>query len=205
MAVAAVLVIASCKPVRPGGPPAANPPDRARYILPAGNYGGFPTTVNSNDQLPLYDALTPLRGNVTDADLEKYFLPEDFKPIGATRVEPTGRPGTTVTYDSYGVAHVTGVTRQDMAFGAGWVTARDRTLLLELGRGPARAAAADVPGINAFGLVTSGQSFVPSAATEQLLTDQVQRIIDTYGDKGREMIGEMQAVDKAVTELLDLC
>ncbi|MEO6469589.1 MAG: hypothetical protein ABIP21_10855, partial [Acidimicrobiia bacterium] len=106
VAVAAIVVLASCKPVRPGGPPAAGPPDRARYILPAGNYGGFPTTVNSTDQLPLYDALTPLRGNVTDADLEKNFLPEDFKPVGATRVEPTGRPGTTVTYDSYGVAHV---------------------------------------------------------------------------------------------------
>ena len=199
VAVAAVVVLASCKPVRPGGPPAASPPDRARYILPAGNYGGFPTTVNSTDQLPLYDALTPLRGNVTDSDLEKNFLPEDFKPVGATRVEPTGRPGTTVTYDSYGVAHVTGVTRQDMAFGAGWVTARDRSLLLELGRGPARAAVADVPGINAFGLVTSGQSFVPSAATEQLLTDQVQLIIDTYGNKGREMIAEMQAEADGMT------
>ncbi len=204
MVIGVALVVASCKPVQPVGPPASNPPasnlpDRAHYILPAGNYGGFPTTVNSTDQLPLYDALTPLRGNVTDADIERYFLPEDFKPVGATRVEPTGRPGTTVTYDSYGVAHVRGVTREDMAFGAGWVTARDRTLLLELGRGPARAAVADVPGINAFGLVTSGQSFVPSVATEQLITDQVQLIIDTYGDKGREMIREMQAEADGMT------
>ena len=59
-----------------------------------------------------------------------------------------------------------------MAFGAGWVTARDRQLLLLAGRGPSRAAVADIPGINAFSLVTSGQSFVPSAATEQLVTDQ---------------------------------
>ena len=28
--------------------------DVARYILPPGNYGGFPTTQNSTDQLPLY-------------------------------------------------------------------------------------------------------------------------------------------------------
>ena len=59
-----------------------------------------------------------------------------------------------------------------MAFGAGWVTARDRPAGGP-GRGPARAAVADVPGINAFSLVTSGQSFIPSAATEQLVTDQV--------------------------------
>ena len=52
---------------------------------------------------------------------------------------------------------------------------------------------ADVPGINAFGLVTSGQSFVPSAAAEQLVTDQVQLIIDTYGDEGNEIIADAQA------------
>ena len=198
-ALCVMLVAVACKPMRPighGHPPA---PDRARYILPPGNYGGLPTTAQSLDQLPLYDALTPLRGNVTDADIDKYFLPENFAPIGATHVEPTGRPGTTVVYDEYGVPHVTGKTRADMAFGAGWVTARDRGLLLQLGRGPARVAVADVPGINAFGLVTSAQSFVPSAATEQLVTDQVQLIIDTYGDKGREMIADMQAEADGIT------
>ena len=178
--VALALVLLACRPIDPWhhGPP---PLDRAGYILPPGNYGGLPTTNNSRDQLPLYDGLTPLRGNVTDADINRSFLPENFKPIGATRDEATGRPGTTITYDSYGIPHVTGRTRADLAFGAGWVTARDRGLLLQLGRGPARAAVADVPGINAFGLVTSGQSFVPSAATEQLVTDQVDLIKRTYG------------------------
>ncbi len=167
--------------------------DRAYYVLPPGNYGGLPTTEQSLDQLPLYDGLTPLRGNVSDADIASHYLPENFKPVGATHVEPTGRPGTTIVYDSYGVPHVTGKTRADLAFGAGWVTARDRGLLLQLGRGPARAAVADVPGIDAFGLVTSGQSFVPSAQTEQLLTDQAKLIVQTYGDKGREIIAEAQA------------
>ena len=174
-------------------PPAPAATDRARYILPPGNYGGLPTTDNSLDQLPLYDGLTPLRGNVTDADIDSHYIPEDFKPVGATHEEVTGHPGTTIVYDSFGVPHVTGKTRADLAFGAGWVTARDRTLLLQLGRGPARAAVADVPGINAFGLVTSGQSFVPSAATEQLITDQMVDIIRTYGDKGWEIVAEMMA------------
>ncbi|MEZ5165461.1 MAG: penicillin acylase family protein [Acidimicrobiales bacterium] len=82
---------------------------------------------------------------MTDADIEKYYLPEDFTPIGETTVEETGRPGTTIVYDEYGIAHVTGVTRADLAFGAGWVTARDRRLLIDVGRGPARAAVADIP------------------------------------------------------------
>ena len=172
------------------GPPG---PDRAFYILPPGNFGGLPTTDESRDQLPLYDALTPLRGNVTDADIEANFLPEDFAPVGATREEPTGRPGTKILYDEFGVAHISGRTRADLAFGAGWVTARDRGLLIQLGRGPARAAVADIPGIDAFGLVTSRQSFVPSQATEQLVSDQVDLLVETYGDKGRQIIADAQA------------
>ena len=54
-------------------------------------------------------------------------------------------------------------------------------------------AAADIPGIDAFGLVTSGQSFVPSVATEQIITDQVDLLVEEYGDKGREIIADAQA------------
>jgi hypothetical protein len=167
--------------------------DEAHYILPPGNYGGLPTTDESRDQLPLYDGLTPLRGDVTEADIDRYFIPEDLEPVGATREEPTGRPGLTILYDEYGVAHVHGETRADVSFGAGWVTARDRGLLLQLGRGPARAAVADVPGIDAFGLVLSGQSFVPSPESEQLVSDQVDLLVETYGDKGRQIIADAQA------------
>jgi len=167
--------------------------DVARYVLPPGNYGGLPTTANSFDQLPLYSALTPLRDQVTDTDIQNDFLPENFAPIGETTEIATGRPGLKLVYDQYGIPHIYGQTRADVAFGAGWVTARDRMLLLQLGRGPARVAVADVPGINAFSLVTSGQTFVPSAATEALVTKQADLIVQTYGEKGKEMIADMQA------------
>jgi acyl-homoserine lactone acylase PvdQ len=177
--------------------------DRAYYILPPGNYGGLPVNENSLDQLAMYDGLTPLRGNITDADIDNHFLAANFEPVGETTEEPTGRPGTTILYDSFGVPHITGETREDLAFGAGWTTARDRSLLLDLGRGPARAAVADVPGIDAFALVTSGQEFIPSAATEQLVTDQVQLIRDTYGDEGDEIIADAQAYVDGVNAYRD--
>ena len=174
-------------------PPPAITEDRAFSILPPGNYGGLPKTDESTDQLALYDGLTPLRGDVTDADLEEFFLPQDFEPVGETSEEATGRDGLTIVYDEFGVPHITGETRADVAFGAGWVTARDRALLLDLGRGPARVAVADVPGINAFSLVTSAQPFVPSEATEQLVTDQVQLLIDTFGEEGEQIVADAQA------------
>ena len=173
--------------------------DTARWILPPGNFGGLPTTDESRDQLPLYDALTPLRGNVRKGDLQRLFLPENFKPVGATREEETGRAGTRVVYDSYGIPHISGKTRADMAYGAGWVTARDRGLLLSLGRGPARVAVADVPGIDAFGLITSGQSFVPSAETEALVTRQRRLLPKVHGAQGRQVLADARAYAEGAT------
>ena len=167
--------------------------DTARYILPPGNFGGLPTSGNSFDQIPLYDALTPLRGRVGAGDIRRLFLPENFAPIGQRHEEQTGRPGLRLIYDQYGIPHVYGRTRADMAFGAGWTTARDRSLLVQLGRGPARVAVADVPGIDAFSLVTSGKSFVPSAETEALVTRQRKLLVKTYGDKGREILADARA------------
>ena len=173
--------------------PSAPVEDRSYYILPPGNYGGLPTNDNSLDQLPLYDSLTPLRGDVSDADIDQYFLPQDFQPIGAIVDESTGRPGTTIEYDEWGIAHVTGETREDLAFGAGWVTARDRALLIEFGRGASRVAVADIPGIDAFELVQTGQLFEPSEATEQLVTDQVDLLIEEFGEEGEEIVADAAA------------
>ena len=53
--------------------------DRSWYVLAPGNYGGIPTNDNSLDQLPLYDGLTPLRGEVADSDIEDLFLAQDFE------------------------------------------------------------------------------------------------------------------------------
>src|SRR5581483_10049865 len=100
LAIVATVAVALPSPASTAATPSG---DRAYYVLPPGNYGGLPTTDQSLDQLPLYDALEPLRGNVTDADIEHDFLPENFQPVGATHVEDTGHPGTTVVYDSYGV------------------------------------------------------------------------------------------------------
>src|SRR5689334_18137126 len=83
---AVVLAFGAVTPSGASGPPAPHSHDRAYYVLPPGNYGGLPTTAQSLDQLPLYDALTPLRGNVTDADIARDYLPENFQPVGASHV-----------------------------------------------------------------------------------------------------------------------
>ncbi|HEX2388296.1 MAG TPA: penicillin acylase family protein [Solirubrobacterales bacterium] len=182
---------------------AKSKPDTARYILPPGNYGGLPFTDNSTDQLPLYSGLTPLRDDVTKSDINDLFLPEDFAPIGDAHEEETGEPGLQLIYDAYGIPHVYGKTRYDVAFGAGWSTARDRQLLLTLGRGPSRAAVADVPNLDAFSLVTSGQSFVPSAATEALVTKQRKLLVSKYGKKGKEIVRDAAAYADGINAYME--
>ncbi len=173
--------------------------DVARNILPPGQFGGVPTTTHSTDQIPLYDALTPLRGNVSTSDIFRLYKPEDFKPIGATVREDTGRPGLTLLRDRFGVPHIYGQTRADTWFGAGFVAAEDRGLLLRLGRNPARAAVADIPGVNAFALVTGGGVYLPSKQAEDLVTSEQQRLVEAYGAKGQQMLSDFDAYAAGVT------
>ncbi len=170
---------------------AAAPSDIARYVLPPGNYGGLPTGPNSLDQLPLYSGLTPLRRNVSMDDLRRLYLPMNLAPIGATQDVPVGRTDVTVTDDAYGVPHIKGTTRAGMEYGAGWVMARDRGLLFSFGRNPARAAVADVPGLDAFSLVTSATPFTPSREAEALVTSERNALVKAYGAEGRQILSDM--------------
>ena len=124
----------------------------------------------------MYDALTPRAGAVTPTDIRRTFKPA---PLGAAvpggkRERP--RAGVTIVRDPFGVAHVTGKTEADVAYGAGWVTAADRGLLLQLIRGPARIAALDVPGLDPLALALSGRSFVPSSEAEAFLSNQLDAV-----------------------------
>jgi acyl-homoserine lactone acylase PvdQ len=145
-------------------------------ILPPGENGSLTFNRNTRDQALMYDALTPRAGAITPAHIGRTFkrAPLGAAVPGGKRERP--RPGVTILRDPYGVAHVTGKTEADVAYGAGWVTAADRGLLLQLIRGPARIAALDVPGLDPLALALSGKSFVPSADAEAFLANQLDAV-----------------------------
>jgi Penicillin amidase len=95
-------------------------------VLPAGQDGAYPLTKHSADQLPLYDGLTPLYDQVKASDIPKYFKSERFGVIDKPERTERPRKGLKVVRDSWGVPHIYGKTRDDVEFGAGWVTARGR-------------------------------------------------------------------------------
>ena len=174
------------------GASAAAPGDHALLalnILPPGEGANVPELTS---QLPLYDGLTPLQGNVTSADLSRFYKPETLGLGGekAVRVEHP-RAGVTIYRDAKDVPHIYGNTRADTEFGAGWATAEDRGVDLQLLRGPARIAALDVPGYDAFSVALSARTFVPSAATEAFLAQQSKLAAQTA--QGRQLLKDVDA------------
>ncbi|MBM2822650.1 MAG: peptidase penicillin amidase, partial [Thermoleophilia bacterium] len=157
-------------------------------ILPPGENGSLTFDRNTNDQAKLYDALTPLLGGVSARDIRRYFKPAPLGLApGEAQKRERPRPGLTIVRDRFGVAHVTGKTEADVAYGSGWVTAADRGLLLQLIRGPARVAALDVPGLDPIALALSGKSFVPSAEAEAFLANQLDAV-RSQGAIGRKVL-----------------
>ncbi|MGL6280713.1 MAG: hypothetical protein ACRC50_14305, partial [Gaiella sp.] len=83
-------------------------------VLPPGQAGGVAFTPNSTDQLKLYDALTPLRDQVSPATLPKAFKRAPLG-LGAEKVVSTERPrkGLVIRRDRWGVPHVVGARADD--------------------------------------------------------------------------------------------
>jgi Penicillin amidase len=146
----------------------------------------------SSEQGQLYDDLTPLQGHVTAADLKRFYLSEKFGVKGPViGREQTGRPGLRILRDDHDIPHIYGKTRADVMFGAGWVAAEDRGLLLLEGLGPAYLATLDPPGLNAFGLVTSARSFTPSAEAIRFVAEQ-ENVLRRAGRAGRQVLSDLR-------------
>jgi len=185
------LLVAVAVALLIGTASAAPPRDHALLalnILPPGQGANLPDLTN---QIAMYDGLTPLRGNVTPADLSRFYKSESLGLGGKAKQTERPKGGVTIYRDAFGVPHVYGTTRANTEFGSGWATAEDRGLYLQLLRGPARLAALDVPGYDPFTLALSARQFVPSAQTEAFLAAQVKLAQKTK--QGRQLIADVDA------------
>lgn len=165
----------------------------ARNIIPSGEYGSIPTPPKAAQQAGMYDALTPLFNHVTARNLLT-----DFKSASVGRSvcqrhasERVPHPGVRVIRDRFDVPHVCGKTRDDVTWGAGWVTAEDRGLLLQEARYPALLAAIDAPGINALGLISSIATFTPSQQTVNEVAKQTGSLL-AAGPEGKAVLHDIK-------------
>ena len=191
----AVPLLVLAMAVLPASAASAGPLDLGRQtymLLPPGQAGALPPVDNSLDQLRLYDALTPLFGDVRPRHVKRLFKSARFfEPRGGTVERP--RRGVTIRRDrQWGVPHIRGRTRSDVFFAIGWATAEDRGVFMEAIRYPARFAILDVPGRNALDLATSFRTFEPSVRTERFLARQ-RRLVLQRGKRGRRVLRDIRA------------
>jgi acyl-homoserine lactone acylase PvdQ len=165
----------------------------AYQILAPGEEGGIVAGPFSSDQGELYNKLTPLQGKVAKRNLEKDYVSEKFHEphqVGDTE-EFTSRPGLEIWRDSHDIPHVFGATRGDVMYGSGWLAAQDRGLLLQLGLGPAFAAALSIPGVNPFELLLTDRSFKPSAQAIKYVEEQ-KKVLVEEGPEGEQVIEDLE-------------
>jgi acyl-homoserine lactone acylase PvdQ len=178
--------------------------DTALNVIPSGQYGSVPPPPGADRQAAMYDGLTPLFDKVQISDLTKFFKSEALgvNGPGPTHVESTPRAGVKIVRDDFNVPHITGKTRDDATWAAGWVVAEDRALLLQVGRGPAYVAAVDAPGLNAFGLVRSVRSFQPSQQARKFVSRQT-KVLQAAGSKGKQLLHDIDVFVKGINAQLD--
>jgi acyl-homoserine lactone acylase PvdQ len=191
LAVATVAALSLIPSALSAAPPKADYAAAAWSILPPGE-GGTVSSRHATDQLVRYEQIAERGANVTPRDLRRFFKPARLARVERPESRERPRPGVTIVRDRFGVAHVTGATEDDVAFGAGWVTAADRGQLLRLLRGPGRLAALDVPGVDLLALAFSGKTFVPSDDTEAYLSNQLDAL-RAQGEDGRRVLAMARA------------
>jgi len=169
----------------------------ARDIIPSGQYGSLPTAATLpkiDQQAQMYNALTPLFSHVTTAELLADFKPEAVGSAVSGPLTPDPlpipRPGVTILRDRYDVPHIYGKTRDDVTWGAGWVVAQDRGLVVQEARYISLLAAIDAPGLSAVDLIGSVASFKPTAQTEREVAKQTNALL-AAGVKGRAVLHDI--------------
>src|SRR4051794_17762849 len=177
----------------------------ALNIIPSGQYGSVPIPNGADQQALMYDGLTPLFDQVTAPDLTKYFKSEALGAAGSpgpTTTESVPRAGVTIVRDAFNVPHITGKTHDDVTWAAGWVLEEDRGLLLAQGRYPARMAALDAPGVDAFGLVTGLKTVTVTKQADSIIDKAQTTALKQRGKEGRGLLHDIDVYVKGINARL---
>ena len=213
VAVAAV-VIGLVGSATPAGA-AADPFGRVLNILPPGQSGGINAAElalvllgdpvgriavdgrnappNFANQLEMYDALGRLNPDqIAAADLTNYYKDAGFEPDTVVR-QLRPKSGVTIRWDSFGVPYITGATRADVAWGAGFAGTIDRMFLQDVLRHAGAARAAEFLGGTDANLAMDAEQLRTAPYTEQEAADQIERAAERHGAEGRALLTAVDA------------
>ena len=168
---------------------------------------GFPGMLPAETQAQMYDRLTPLFRDVTDAQLvpsadgtgfyKSAALVDENDPSLITNDTVAGTaPGVgavsaRIKRDAYGVPHIYSDTDAGVTFAAGYVTAQDRSLLLDQARANGVAGLIDMPGVPAIQLVLGLYTYKPTKKVLDEATALQTKSIEAQGAPGRQLLSDI--------------
>ena len=188
-------------------PPGENGAETLAQILLFKAFGIRPT--NSEDQLSEYQSLVTSSTGLTDAQLSQFYDSSSFGVPAAnvTRTE-TPETGVTILRDKLGIAHITGQTRAETEFGAGYAGAEDRLWVMDvlrhLGRGELTGFAGGDAGNQALEqnlwrgapyTAADLQAQVTALGNDGTAGAQVKTDIDSYLSGVNAYIAQVKAAD----------
>ncbi len=126
------------------------------------------------NQRTMFGALLPL-ASVPDDQLGRYFKPAPLEPPTAPVSVISPASGVTIARDAYGVPYVTGLTREDTMFGAGYAGSADRLFLMDVLRRTAQARLTSFigPGIDDVNLKADAAQAAVTDYSDVELQDQL--------------------------------
>jgi acyl-homoserine lactone acylase PvdQ len=170
-------------------------------------WGSTPGMLPAQTQAQMYDRLTPLFRDVTDAQLvpsldgSGYYksaaLVDENDPSLLTN-EPiagtapgVGAVSARIRRDAYGVPHIYSDTDAGVIFAAGYVEATDRNLLLDQARANGVAGLIDIPGVPAIQLVLGLYTYKPTKKVVDQATALQTKSIEAAGAQGRQLLSDI--------------
>jgi acyl-homoserine lactone acylase PvdQ len=174
---------------------------------PGVSWGTSPGILPAEAQAQMYDRLTPLFRDVTDAQLvpsadgtgfyKSAALVDENDPSLITSENIAGTaPGAgavsaRIKRDAYGVPHIYSDTDPGVIFAAGYVTAQDRNLLLDQARANGVAGLIDIPGVPAIQLVLGLYTYKPTKKVVDEATALQTKSIEAQGAPGRQLLSDI--------------
>ena len=149
---------------------------------------------HATTEIAAYDSLVQGYPTLTEEEIRtRYFKSRIFGPITDAERTYAPRAGVTVYRDaSWGEPHIYGDTDEDMAFGAGYVSAEDRLAIMELLRALGRAEAFELLGTTPAWLADAEMARL-YGYTDEEFEAMATRLPEVYGKDGEDMLKILDA------------
>ena len=183
------------------------PPGQGRYmnsveLAQAQAGGGQPE--HNTDQLDMYAKLIRRASWGPDA-LTSLFKDASFgvKPDDVAK-EYQPREGVNVIRDaSFGVPHVYGETRNDVMFGAGYVSAEDRLFMMDTLRHVGRGRLSEFLGASESNLQSDRAVYASAGYTEEELEQMLVRLKHIDAVRGKQIVEDIDEFTAGVNQYID--